>query len=150
MECVGLLSLPVEIIHHIGEFLSVKDILACSATCHYLRCALNDNSVWKKHLPSTFSNLSDEELCQKPEFCLENTITPLCENRITFMKKVNILNNWKTGNFVEYCCRVLSFRYLRGIHNITRIVDKPFTKNDIFFLDVIEKTLKEMLLRCGI
>ncbi|XP_046669052.1 uncharacterized protein LOC124359936 isoform X1 [Homalodisca vitripennis] len=114
MEQTALLSLPVEIIHHISRFLSVEDVLSCSLTCHYLRSALNNNAVWKRYLPEQdLTCLETLEQHVQPTFQLEQTLTPLCDNRIHFMRKTHLLNNWREGNFVE-CSKTTDFTYASG------------------------------------
>uniref|UniRef100_A0A1B6GL84 F-box domain-containing protein n=1 Tax=Cuerna arida TaxID=1464854 RepID=A0A1B6GL84_9HEMI len=114
MEPAGLLSLPIEVVHHLSSFLSVEDVLSCSLTCHYLRLALNDNTVWKRYLPEQdLTRLESMEQHIQPTFQLEQTLTPLCDNRIHFMRKTRLLNNWREGNVVVYDAKP-SFNYYDG------------------------------------
>uniref|UniRef100_A0A1B6IKK6 F-box domain-containing protein n=1 Tax=Homalodisca liturata TaxID=320908 RepID=A0A1B6IKK6_9HEMI len=114
MEPAGILSLPIEVVHHLSSFLSVEDVLSCSLTCHYLRFALNDNTVWKRYLPEQdLTRLESLEQHVQPTLQLEQTLTPLCDNRIHFMRKTRLLNNWREGNFVGNDAKP-SFNYYDG------------------------------------
>ncbi|KAG8280305.1 uncharacterized protein LOC124359936 isoform X5 [Homalodisca vitripennis] len=111
MEPAGLLSLPIEVVHHLTSFLSVEDVLSCSLTCHYLRFALNDNMVWKRYLPEQdLTSLESLEQHVQPTFQLEQTLAPLCDNWIHFMRKTHLLNNWRESNVVDYEAKS-SFNY---------------------------------------
>ncbi|XP_046669053.1 uncharacterized protein LOC124359936 isoform X2 [Homalodisca vitripennis] len=112
MVPAGLLSLPIELIHHLSSFLSVEDVLSCSLTCHYLRSALNDNTVWRRYLPEQdLNHLESLKQHVQPTFKSEQTLTSLCDSRILFMKKTCLLNNWREGHVVEYSAKT-SFRYV--------------------------------------
>uniref|UniRef100_A0A1B6M3G3 F-box domain-containing protein n=1 Tax=Graphocephala atropunctata TaxID=36148 RepID=A0A1B6M3G3_9HEMI len=120
VELAGLLSLPVELVQHLSSFLSVEDVLSCSLTCHNLRAALNDNAVWNRYLPDQdLSRLATLEEQVEPTFQLEQTLTPLCKNRILFMRKTRLLNNWREGNFVEFRTKTNSV-YAHGVLDVPK------------------------------
>uniref|UniRef100_A0A1B6ERZ9 F-box domain-containing protein n=1 Tax=Cuerna arida TaxID=1464854 RepID=A0A1B6ERZ9_9HEMI len=134
MEPAGLLSLPIEVVHHLSSFLSVEDVLSCSLTCHYLRLALNDNTVWKRYLPEQdLTRLESMEQHVQPTFQLGQTLTPLCDNRIHFMRKTRILNNWREGNFVEFS-ETLDFTYADALFNRRRGQGQLIYKDRYLFL----------------
>ncbi|KAG8280306.1 uncharacterized protein LOC124359936 isoform X4 [Homalodisca vitripennis] len=134
MEPAGQLSLPFELIHHISSFLSVEDVLSCSLTCHYLRSALNENTVWKRYLPEQdLTRLESLEQHVQPTFQLEQTLTPLCDNRIHFMRKARLLNNWKEGNFVEFSTNTDSV-YAHGVLNVSKAQGELVYRDKYLFL----------------
>uniref|UniRef100_A0A1B6MT40 F-box domain-containing protein n=1 Tax=Graphocephala atropunctata TaxID=36148 RepID=A0A1B6MT40_9HEMI len=117
MDPSGLLSLPVELIHHLSSFLAVEDVLSCSLTCQYLRAALNDNTVWKRYLPEPdLTRLESLEQHVQPAFHPEQILTPLCENWAHFLRKTHLLKNWRRGNVIDYGVKQ-SYCYADGRHN---------------------------------
>ncbi|KAG8338603.1 hypothetical protein J6590_000275 [Homalodisca vitripennis] len=106
MAEIGLISLPGEVIAHIAQFLSLKDLLACSATCSYLRSVLNDNLIWKRHYRRSIVNyVSMAKPCVKPEFEYHpehESLEPLCAERVNLLRQNHLLSNWREGKCVSH------------------------------------------------
>uniref|UniRef100_A0A1B6M0C4 F-box domain-containing protein n=1 Tax=Graphocephala atropunctata TaxID=36148 RepID=A0A1B6M0C4_9HEMI len=106
MDEVGLLSLPEEVIVYMAQFLPRQDLLSCSATCSFLRSVLNDNFIWKRHYRrGVVSYVSLTKPFVKPEFeyLAENeSLEPLCEERINLLRQNHLLSNWWEGRCVSH------------------------------------------------
>uniref|UniRef100_A0A1B6HSS8 F-box domain-containing protein n=1 Tax=Homalodisca liturata TaxID=320908 RepID=A0A1B6HSS8_9HEMI len=106
MAELGLISLPGEVIAHIAQFLPLKDLLACSATCSYLRSVLNDNLIWKRHYRRSIVNyVSISKPFVKPEFEYHpelESLEPLCAERVNLLRQNHLLSNWREGKCVSH------------------------------------------------
>lgn len=105
MEETGLLSLPEEVVIHIGHFLDLKALLACSATCQYLRRVLNDNRLWRRHCRRelvSYIKVATSLVTPKFQYNEDDTLDPLCEERINLMKQIHLLENWQEGRYVSH------------------------------------------------
>lgn len=101
MEEPGLLALPEEVLVHIGTFLELRDLLACSATCSHLRGVLNDNCVWRRHYRRDIvSYLNTADSVVTPAF--EPLEDLLCHERVNLLRQNHLLNNWKQGRYVDH------------------------------------------------
>lgn len=128
MEPAGALSLPVEIIQHISRYLSVRDVLSTSLTCYYLRVALNDDAVWRRHVPDGVASLDSREPLVEPRFCYSDSLTPLCADRVRYMRSVYVLDNVRRGRCAEYSSAINS--------TVQVLVDQDFSKqNQIIYGD---------------
>lgn len=102
----GLLSLPVELLHLIGEHLDPLDLLAISGVCQYLRSVFNSNSFWQRYTEGGLisQGLDGTVSLLEPKFenpCV-TSLEPLCEHRFHFLKQSRLLNNLRQGKFVEH------------------------------------------------
>lgn len=104
----NIFSLPEEVIIHIGSFLRLKDLLACCVACSFLRTMLNDNSIWKRHYKKKIVNyLRNSRSFVEPAFHIEtitenDSLVPLCEERINVFRQNHLLNNWQNGRSVDH------------------------------------------------
>ncbi|XP_054264811.1 uncharacterized protein LOC128987808 [Macrosteles quadrilineatus] len=105
MEEPSLLSLPQEVLIHIGSFLDLQDLLACSGTCSQLRSALNDNWLWRRQCrPSVISYINTSNSIVSPAFQYTEieTLEPLCLERINLLRQNHLLSNWRHGRSVNH------------------------------------------------
>jgi hypothetical protein len=102
----SLLSLPDEVLVYIGSYLGLRDLLACSLTCSRLRSALNDNRLWRRHYRANivnFINSSRSLVTPAFEYTPENdTLEPLCTERINLVRQNQMLSNWRHGRCVDH------------------------------------------------
>lgn len=101
----NLLSLPEEVVCYISNFLKLPDLLALSATCRYLRSALNCNSVWRKYsnggaISQALKDFTGIFAPTDPED-ETSTLEPLCEHKLHFLRQTRLFNNYSKGIFVK-------------------------------------------------
>ncbi|KAG8267887.1 hypothetical protein J6590_040669 [Homalodisca vitripennis] len=101
-----LVCLPAEILVVIAKFLSVKDLLSCSATCVRLRAVFNDDFIWRRFCkPNVIKYLNIAKQNNEVEYnisSLTHNLDPICSKRMDYIKQNQLLSNWKNGKFVEH------------------------------------------------
>jgi len=106
MEESSLLSLPREVLTHIGSFLGLNDLLACSQTCSQLRSAFNDNWLWRRHYrPGVVNFINSTKSYVNPPFeysAESDTLEPLCRERVNLLRQNHMLSNWRHGRCVNH------------------------------------------------
>ncbi|XP_046667107.1 uncharacterized protein LOC124358899 isoform X4 [Homalodisca vitripennis] len=94
-------SLPGEMIVVIGRCLSVADLAACSATCRTWREKFNDDRIWRRRCTLRLVEyLENTDTTVPPGLQLteHDSLSPLCEWRIRFIRENYLWNNWRVGN----------------------------------------------------
>ncbi|KAG8333524.1 hypothetical protein J6590_000673 [Homalodisca vitripennis] len=96
--------LPEEMLEAIGRYLTVRDLLACSAVNRKWREALNQDSVWRTHCHQNAEEhirLTPQKL--EPNFVIplnaDVDLSPICKWRQAYMREVHIRRNWRRGRF---------------------------------------------------
>lgn len=110
MEVTGLLSLPEEVLLYIGHFLNLQTLLACSASCHYLRRVLNDNRLWRRHSRRDIVNFIKTAtglVTPAFQYTEEDTLDRLCEERVNLLRQNHLLSNWREGRYVSHEAQTL-------------------------------------------
>lgn len=133
MAEAGLTSLPTEVIHHISQYLSVQDVLSCSLTCHYLWTALNDNFVWKHFLLRGISRLETQEKQISPKFYFDEGISHLCENRQHYIRKTQLVNNWRGEHYVHYT-KSVDYSFTSALFNKTKGIGNTIYNDKYIFI----------------
>ncbi|KAG8257171.1 hypothetical protein J6590_054759 [Homalodisca vitripennis] len=98
-------SLPGEMIAEIGRYLSLADVVACSATCRTWREMFNDDRIWRRRCTLRLAEyLEDTDTTVPPGLQLteHDSLSPLCEWRIRFIRENHLWNNWRQGHFTMY------------------------------------------------
>ncbi|XP_046668536.1 uncharacterized protein LOC124359656 isoform X3 [Homalodisca vitripennis] len=93
--------LPIEMIAKISCYLSVADLVACSATCRTWREMFSDDMVWRRHctlrlveyLENTDTTIPGLQLTE------HSSLSPLPEWRTRFIRENCLWNNWRQANF---------------------------------------------------
>uniref|UniRef100_A0A1B6MPD8 F-box domain-containing protein n=1 Tax=Graphocephala atropunctata TaxID=36148 RepID=A0A1B6MPD8_9HEMI len=107
---MALTHLPEEIIEKLVEEFSVKDLLACSAVSLQWREKFNIDAFWRKFCFREIKDYLEDFPCEvDPTFALpedkEERLQTLCSWRIHYMRKVHLLNNWKSNKFSPFAFR---------------------------------------------
>lgn len=100
-----LQSLPPELVSHLAVFLSPKELLVLSGSCHRLRDVLNDNTIWKKYTDGGVVSKALDNVTSTvpPTFSIPKSILKaLCEHRLHFLKQSRLLNNIRQRNFISH------------------------------------------------
>lgn len=106
---MDFVQLPSEVFSEIAEFLDVKDLLSCSLVNSCWRSAVNKNLLWKRHCQNHYNNLQDltkyleteQPLVSPWDITLDTneTLEPICDWRVRYIRKIKLVNNWKRGIF---------------------------------------------------
>lgn len=140
MEETELLSLPEELLVHIGRYLDLPSLLACSATCHFLRSILNNNQLWRKHFRKEVVECVKSAACLvTPEFRYEehNTLEGMCEERVNLLRQVHLMNNWRTGCYTTHETRMTGNQMVLENNDRQIIYDHEYLFLYILRTDVI-------------
>lgn len=105
-ETSMLVSLPAEILNIIAKYLTPQDLLSCSTTCVRLRSVFNDNFLWrnfcKPHIMKYVKNFEQKAELRCNFFTFTNSLDEICEQRMSYVKQNQLLNNWRKGRYVEH------------------------------------------------
>lgn len=89
----------------IAEYLGPRDITSCSGVSVGWRAVFNINRVWKPFCSFSPHYFLEELNRVKPGFDVPQVegvrLEPLCQWRVTFLKEMYVLTNWKKGLFLS-------------------------------------------------
>uniref|UniRef100_A0A1B6K4G1 F-box domain-containing protein n=1 Tax=Homalodisca liturata TaxID=320908 RepID=A0A1B6K4G1_9HEMI len=94
--------LPIEMIAKISCYLSVADLVACSATCRTWREIFSDDMVWRRHCTLRLVEyLENTDTTVPPGLQLteQSSLSSLPVWRTRFIRENHLWNNWRQSNF---------------------------------------------------
>ncbi|KAG8321144.1 hypothetical protein J6590_052523 [Homalodisca vitripennis] len=99
-------NLPEEMVEEISRYLTVKDIISCTAVSRIWRALFDQNTIWKRHCRQDQEEYLRTTPCTvEPAFkspeSASSTLTPICQWRLAYMRENHLWENWRTGNFTS-------------------------------------------------
>uniref|UniRef100_A0A1B6H8B8 F-box domain-containing protein n=1 Tax=Homalodisca liturata TaxID=320908 RepID=A0A1B6H8B8_9HEMI len=133
-ETSGIFSLPPEILCYIGSYLTPKDLLALSGSCHYLRAVYNTDTLWEEFTDKRLLNMTLDSTTSLvlPKYCelQSSTLEPLCKHRASFLKQSRLVSNMRQQNFVKH---TIPFDgYLSDFKESLSVNKLQITYNDVY------------------
>ncbi|XP_046681110.1 uncharacterized protein LOC124367940 [Homalodisca vitripennis] len=133
-ETSGIFSLPPEILCYIGSYLTPKDLLALSGSCHYLRAVYNTDTLWEEFTDKRLLNMTLDSTTSLvlPKYCelQSSTLEPLCKHRASFLKQSRLVSNMRQKNFVKH---TIPFDgYLSDFELSLSVNERQITYNDVY------------------
>lgn len=103
---MDLLNLPEEVTEQIFLLLPVEDLLSCSLVNCDWRNAVNKNVIWKTHCNADL-NLENMKSIVSPVFDVPKfndteSLSPICEQRLKYMREIHLFNNFRNNRCVDY------------------------------------------------